>query len=493
MAAGAAAMLSLVLSGIPSVAAFWGNTAPLFEDSQTIRSFTSDDFASGVLASDVAWVVDFYAPWCPHCRHFAPHYEAVADHYGESTTVKYGAVDCTVEDKLCTDYQIMGYPSLLLFNVPAKGSKPMPMPFRFRGKTFEGVVTWVEEVLTSQNMSTGVDLPDFRMYKEIGYGGTAPPKKFPNLRSAVVRITQHIVHTSITNAGHALASSLETGMFLGSSVLASTKYDTVEKWLRLLVARFPLEANRQALATLLYRVQSQRTWTLAEWKVLIATWKLDVFGDTYPRDLFSRKEMELCTTYTCGLWTLFHGLTVPQSTATSPLSAAEAAAVAFGIRDFVVNFFGCETCVQHFTAANPDAKLQDIGLHGAPDDELILWLHAMHNSVNARTNHSNFPMAANCPACYSQPTADLAVVQYLKNEYSVLETDKFVDDSSALEDRVADDANVSASMLFVGSVDHVEVSSVVLMTAFVFAVYVRYGRREIKPQLYSDDDGSKSA
>ena len=28
---------------------------------------------------DVEWFVDFYAPWCPHCRVFAPIYDSDAE------------------------------------------------------------------------------------------------------------------------------------------------------------------------------------------------------------------------------------------------------------------------------------------------------------------------------------------------------------------------------------------------------------------------------
>ncbi|RHY19005.1 hypothetical protein DYB36_002247 [Aphanomyces astaci] len=269
-------LLLLVSCLLPCEAGFWANSPPLFQNSQNVRSFTKDNFTAGVLMSDVVWVVDFYAPWCPHCKHFAPHFEDVADHYSDSTTVKYGAVDCTTEDKLCAEYEVMGYPQLRLFNLPAKGSKPLSMPFRHNGKKFDGVVTWVEEVFAEHNQTTGVDLPDFDLYKVNGHGGTAPPKKQhlrPDIATKQSSRDRRAAH--LRDAGLALALSLETGMFLGSSVLAGTKYATAERWLQLLIARFPLAQNRQALATLLNRVQSQRSWALAEWKDLITTWKLD--------------------------------------------------------------------------------------------------------------------------------------------------------------------------------------------------------------------------
>merc|ERR1711907_414655 len=47
------------------------------------------------------WVVDFYAPWCPHCRHFAPIWGKVAGQYAHIKPLGFGAVDCEENGRLC--------------------------------------------------------------------------------------------------------------------------------------------------------------------------------------------------------------------------------------------------------------------------------------------------------------------------------------------------------------------------------------------------------
>ncbi|XP_056145377.1 dnaJ homolog subfamily C member 10 isoform X2 [Lampris incognitus] len=41
---------------------------------------TPDSFRSLVLSSQEHWVIDFYAPWCGPCQHFAPEFEVLARH-----------------------------------------------------------------------------------------------------------------------------------------------------------------------------------------------------------------------------------------------------------------------------------------------------------------------------------------------------------------------------------------------------------------------------
>lgn len=48
-----------------------------------------------VLESDDLWMIEFYAPWCGHCKNLAPEYKKAAK--ALSGVIKLGAVDMTKE------------------------------------------------------------------------------------------------------------------------------------------------------------------------------------------------------------------------------------------------------------------------------------------------------------------------------------------------------------------------------------------------------------
>lgn len=65
-------------------------------------------------------MVEFYAPWCGHCKSLAPVYEEVARSFVGENKVVIASVNAEAARDLATKYDVSGYPSLRWF---APGSK----------------------------------------------------------------------------------------------------------------------------------------------------------------------------------------------------------------------------------------------------------------------------------------------------------------------------------------------------------------------------------
>ena len=81
------------------------------------------NFDDIVLNSGKPALVEFFAPWCGHCKSLAPIYEELAGSFGfAKDKVTIGKVDADSHTELGKKYGIQGFPTLKWFD--GKGSEP---------------------------------------------------------------------------------------------------------------------------------------------------------------------------------------------------------------------------------------------------------------------------------------------------------------------------------------------------------------------------------
>jgi len=79
-----------------------------------VVELTDSNFDKTVMADDKnTWFLEFYAPWCGHCKALAPAWEETA--YNLKGKVKVAKVDATQERALASRFGIQGFPTLKLF------------------------------------------------------------------------------------------------------------------------------------------------------------------------------------------------------------------------------------------------------------------------------------------------------------------------------------------------------------------------------------------
>lgn len=103
-----------------------------------VAILTPDNFDS-VVGGDKGVFVEFFAPWCGHCKKLAPDYEIIADSFAGSKEVVVASVDADAHKDLGGRFDVHGFPTLKWF---PKGSKT---PDAYEGgRSIEEITSFIE-------------------------------------------------------------------------------------------------------------------------------------------------------------------------------------------------------------------------------------------------------------------------------------------------------------------------------------------------------------
>lgn len=145
--------------------------------------------------------------------------------------------------------------------------------------------------------------------------------------------------------------------------------------------------------------------------------------------------------YPCGVWKLFHYLTVNSAEQNSGKTDANPREVLEAMLGYIKNFFGCADCSKHFQEMAVKNDLKSV----SELNSSVIWLWIAHNEVNKRLagdatedpEHPKvqFPSAEACPKCKDGEKWNFVeVLNYLRHMYSSINVRYLGADTKVLHD-----------------------------------------------------------
>ncbi|XP_057835846.2 sulfhydryl oxidase 1 isoform X1 [Cryptomeria japonica] len=332
-----------------------------------------DDFNRTLSVAPSSWtIVEFFAHWCPACRNYKPHYEKVARLFNGPNSAHPGIVfmtkvDCAlkVNTKLCDRFSVSHYP-LLLWGPPSKFAFGSWEPNADSGiepienaRTAESLLKWI-----NKKISKSYNLDDEKFENELPANASDPVE----------------VARSIYDIEEATANIFE--IFVDNKAINSDARVSFIRFLQLVAVHHPSKRCRRGSMEIL--VNFDELWPSHPWssdskqgvqlREKDAFRNLHVCGKEIPRGywIFCRGSKNETRGLSCGLWLLFHSLSVR-------IEDGESMTTFTAICDFVHNFFICEECRQHFFEMCSRVREPMKSRY-----EFSLWLWRAHNEVNER-------------------------------------------------------------------------------------------------------------
>jgi protein disulfide isomerase family A protein 3 len=181
----------------------------------------TDDNFDLIVYPEETMLVEFYAPWCGHCKHLAPEYAKAATALkANDPPVKLGKVDATVQKQLAGRFNLNGYPTLFVFRNGKETAYKGP-------RQADGIVNYMKKQVgpAAKPLETKEQIDAFvngEEYAVVGFFG----KEISQLQAAFSMLTgklrDHIKFGKVSDSKLFEAYGLKAG---SDHIVAFKKYD----------------------------------------------------------------------------------------------------------------------------------------------------------------------------------------------------------------------------------------------------------------------------
>jgi len=128
-----------------------GSNAKIKKAPSNVVDLTASNFDSIALDKTKDVLVEFYAPWCGHCKNLAPDYERVATAFASEPNVVVAKVDADAQKSLGSRYGVSGFPTIKWFG---KSDKEEPITYE-KGRDVQSFVDYINEKAGTQRVVSG--------------------------------------------------------------------------------------------------------------------------------------------------------------------------------------------------------------------------------------------------------------------------------------------------------------------------------------------------
>lgn len=393
------------------------------------------DAKSIVDANNNDYITVFYAPWCGHCRNFVKSYVKMAEDFSDHNVI-FSSLNCVEYSATCATFQIRSYPTLIAFSTKGfeqlNGTKHQK---ELTSRSSNDIAVFVHKYYTKKVSSQG------HAHDTLSTSRRETPPTAPENRSQVELWLRDTIFTDARNASadlrihDALISFQFMLVYQFQSVISETTVSHLDGFTQILVQLLPthLRGPYAELRKLLDRRRFGIKYLKTNWPKLLnaslpATalleWKTcRPLPNSFSQKHGSRiKDNRLGGGYTCGLWLLFHYITVASGTSrvVSAVTAMEA------IHSFVNYFFACEACRTHFLEAYDACSLGRCDITSQDYVKLQVWLWRFHNTVTSRVFRDTTAVASD-PQLSSESKQLLPLLEWPSRECPVcLATDESI-------------------------------------------------------------------
>jgi len=314
---------------------------------------------------------------------------------------------------------VLTYPSVVLVD-----SDETSEQVQTTDKSYKGLLIAIHSTLKQK----GIDLPPNEEEPLV-----IEPKVETSTEHPYVKQARDIMKEGdvafLADLERALRYSLTHEIASYSTIMSQAVYDYVTA----IHNYFPLSPDGKLFFEfLLSDLKKDPVLTGKEWKEKISQAELKVPGPVWGKWALENNGWLGCQGsqikyrgYPCALWTTFHTLTV--NAMDNACKKQEPASLLRAIHGYIINFFGCSDCAEHFNQMAQEANLfSEI----KQCEQAAEWLWDAHNKVNKRLQNDSssdpvypkviFPTQERCGDCYNNSKWVMPnVFKYLSHVYGM--------------------------------------------------------------------------